>query len=211
MEKIHVITRCSRLNNLREIHNSVFNTDKFDIKWYIIFDTNFVDSLPIDLLTFLQSSGVIIKFQKSEEKDHGHQLINSVLDEIENGWIYVLDDDNLMHENFYTKIHQSMKSKPKVKGFIFDQKVGGIDFTGLDIRECGQDLVKVGKIDMAQFILKRDLIGDERIPKGFYVGDGMFIEKLYEENTKEFHFLNEILCYYNYYDQNKKAGRQQQQ
>jgi glycosyltransferase involved in cell wall biosynthesis len=60
---------------------------------------------------------------------------------------------------------------------------------------------------MAQFILKRELIGDNRIPLGYYVGDGMFIEKIYEEKSKDFHFVNEVLCYYNYFEQNKKPNK----
>jgi len=207
MQKIQIITRCSRLSNLKQIYKSIFSTDKFEINWYLIFDTNFVDSLPIDLITYLDAPNVFISYEKSEGQDHGHQMINSIIDNIESGWIYVLDDDNIIHEDFYEKIFECMNDNPKSKGFIFEQKIGGIDFTGLDVRPCGEDLVVVSKIDMAQFILKRDLIGDDRIPKGYYVGDGMFIEELFKKTKKDFYFINQILCYYNYFEQNKKPNK----
>ena len=207
MEIINIITRCTRFNNLKEISKSVFSTNKFTIKWYVIFDTNFVENLPIDLLLFLQRQNVIIKFEKSEPNDHGHQMINNVLDEISEGWVYVVDDDNIIHEDFYDTIHDTIINHSNIDGIIFDQKIGGIDFTRQDFRICSPEEVKVSKIDMAQFILSRSLIGLNRIPKGFYVGDGMFIEKLFNENKNRFYFINKVLSYYNYFQQNKKTSK----
>ena len=76
MEKLNIITRCSRINNLYKLSESIFSTDKFDITWYLVFDTNFVTDLNIDLLLHLQSLNVVISFAKSIQGDHGHQLIN---------------------------------------------------------------------------------------------------------------------------------------
>jgi glycosyltransferase involved in cell wall biosynthesis len=192
---------------LGEIKKTVFNTDKFDINWHIIFDTNVIQDIPVEIILLLSGDKINVSYIKSEEGDHGHQLINETIDSIKSGWIYVLDDDNVIHENFYTRISEVIKTNKKFSGFIFQQKIGGIDFTGLDIRECGENLVKVGKIDMAQFLLKRELINEVRIPKGYYVGDGMFIEEIFNRNKNKFIFIDEILCYYNYFQQNKKPNK----
>jgi glycosyltransferase involved in cell wall biosynthesis len=207
MELLNIITRCTRLGNLKKISESIFSTDKFTIKWFIIFDTNSVHNIPIDLLLHLQSKNVIIKYEKSEPNDHGHQMVNNVIDEIESGWVYVLDDDNIIHHDFFNSILDIITDNKKIEGIIFDQKIGGVDFTKQDLRLSSPDDVKVGKIDMAQFLLKRDLIGISRIPRGHYVGDGMFIEKLFNENTEKFIFINKVLCYYNYFQQNKQPNK----
>jgi glycosyltransferase involved in cell wall biosynthesis len=206
MEKLNIITRCSRINNLYKLSESIFSTDKFDITWYLVFDTNFVTDLNIDLLLHLQSLNMVISFAKSIQGDHGHQLINKCIDTIQDGWVYVLDDDNLIHENFYERINEVLGKTDK-KAIIFNQKIGGIDFTGQDLRICSPENVKVSKIDMAQFLLKRDLIGDSRIVQGQYVADGIFIENLHNNNTEEFLFIDEVLCYYNYFQQNKQPNK----
>jgi glycosyltransferase involved in cell wall biosynthesis len=207
MEIINIITRCSRLTNLVQISETIFNTDRFSIKWFIIFDRNSVSQIDVSTLLTLQSLGADISFDYSLPGDHGHEMVNKTIDKINEGWIYMLDDDNILHENFYEKIYSYMSSNPNSKAFIFSQKIGGIDFTGQDVRYSHPDNVKVGKIDMAQFILKRDFVGERRIPVGYYVGDGMFIEKIYQEDSKDIFFIDEILSYYNYFQQIKKPNR----
>jgi hypothetical protein len=207
MEKINIITRCSRPNNLLEVSKSVFNTDKFNVIWHLIFDTNVIKEINVELLLHLQSLNTKIKFEQSIQGDHGHQMVNHCIDDIQDGWVYMLDDDNILHSDFYDRIDDIIENNTDKRGIIFNQKIGGIDFTGQDIRFCSPENVKVSKIDMAQFLLRRDFIGDRRIVLGQYVGDGIFIESIYKENTEEFIFINEILCYYNYFDQNKKPNK----
>jgi glycosyltransferase involved in cell wall biosynthesis len=129
----------------------------------------------------------------------GLQFINSDIDIIPNDeWIYILDDDNIIHEDFYENISDIIKNNPDKLGIIFSQKVGGVDFTKLDIREASPDNVKVSKIDSAQFLLKREIIGNNRLESGSYFADGILMEKLYsEENKEKFYFTNKVLCYYN--------------
>ena len=45
---------------------------------------------------------------------------------------------------------------------------------------------------MAQFCLKRSLIAEHRIPKNLYVGDGMFIENLYNTNVDKFLIIEDV-------------------
>jgi glycosyltransferase involved in cell wall biosynthesis len=199
---INIITRCTRQENLLEISKTIY-TNLFDIKWYILFDTSFIKQLDADLINSLSELGVILKFWKGEEDDFGHNLINRILDQIQDGWIYILDDDNKIHEDFYFFISNLINVSTDTKGFIFSQKVGGVDFSGVDIRYASPENVCVGKIDMAQFLLKRDLIGDIRLDKSMYVADGKFIMDIYSSNSKDFLFINQVLCYYNFYQKPK--------
>jgi O-antigen biosynthesis protein len=91
-----------------------------------------------------------------------------------------------------------ISENPNKKAFIFDQKVDGKDFTKLDIRLAKPENMKVQHIDMAQFLLKRDLISDKRLKLGDYKADGYFIEDVYKSSPEDFFFINQILCYYNY-------------
>lgn len=197
MIKLNIITRCTRPQFLQTLKSSIFKTVIFDIKWWVVFDTRVIKDIDADFLTDLQLLGGQAIFLKGVEGDMAHSLLSKVIDKIEDGFIYFLDDDNILHENFYDVISKSIKDNPEKRGFIFSQKVGGVDFSGLDIREAKPENTRVQHIDMAQFLLKRDLIGEHRFIPGDYKADGYFIEKIYNLNKEDFHFISEVLCYYN--------------
>ena len=199
---INIITRCTRQENLLEISKSIFNTNLFEINWYIIFDINIIKQLDTDIINSLTELGAILKFWKGEPGDYAHNLINRILDEIDD-WVYIIDDDNKIHEDFYSAIYNMMQWTPDTKGFIFNQKVGGIDFSGVDIRYALPENVCIGKIDMAQFFLHKDLIGGIRLNKFMYVADGQFIVDVYNSNSEKFLFINQVLSYYNFYQKPK--------
>jgi glycosyltransferase involved in cell wall biosynthesis len=192
---INILTRCYRIDNLFKIYEGL-KTDLVNVKWWILFDTNIIQTIPTSILTFLTSINAEIRYAGGDSNSCGINLINNVLDEIKSDWIYILDDDNLIHENFFETISNLVSENISKRGFIFNQKVGGIDFSGLDIREAKPEMVRVGYIDSAQFLLKRDIISDLRF-KNDYKADGYFIEELYNNNKNEFIFLNKELCYYN--------------
>jgi len=198
MKIINIITRCTRLDNINKVKESIFNTQKFEVKWFVLFDTSSIKQVDSEVLSNLQESGVNIKFLNGDPGDFGHNLINKTIDQIESGFIYVLDDDNILHENFYDRLSEIIDNNPDKGGFIFNQKVDGKDFTKLDVRLASPENTKVQSIDMAQFLLDRKLIGEHRIPFRIYMGDGIFIESLFNENKDSFLFIDEILCYYNF-------------
>jgi len=198
MKIINIITRCTRLDNINKVKESIFNTQKFEVKWFVLFDTSSIKQVDSEVLSNLQESGANIKFLNGEPGDFGHNLINKTIDQIESGFIYVLDDDNILHENFYDRLSEIIDNNPDKGGFIFNQKVDGKDFTKLDVRLASPENTKVQSIDMSQFLLDRKLISEHRIPFRIYMGDGIFIESLFNENKDSFLFIDEILCYYNF-------------
>jgi len=195
--QFNIITRCSRTKNLLKIKESIFKNDS-NIVWWIYFDTTILKDIDAELLSELQSDNIKLFFKKSSQNDYGHAFVNDFIDKISNGWVYVLDDDNILHEDFIKTITDKIKENPDKKAFIFNQKVDGKDFTKLDIRVAKPENMKSQLIDMAQFILRRDLIGEIRLKLEDYKADGYFIEEIYKKSPKEFFFINQILCYYNF-------------
>ena len=152
----YIITRVTRLENLSTIFKTIFNTSKFNVTWYISFDTNIVKEINTDILNMVQIPNCILKFIECKNGDYGYEMINIILDEIKQGFIYILDDDNILHEDFYDDIYKAILDNPDKKGFVFNQKVDGKDFTKLDIRIASPENMKVQKIDIAQYVLKRE-------------------------------------------------------
>lgn len=205
MIKLTIITRCSRINNLIKVKNSIFTTDKFDISWKVMIDSTILKDVDAETLADIQSSGGKIFFIRSIPGDFGHQMVNKAIEDTEDGFIFVLDDDNLVHEDFYESLYEAIISNIDKKGFVYNQKVGGKDFSGVDIRMCSPENMKVSKIDMAQVVLHRELISNIRINPMNYIADSIFIEEVYTSNPDQFVFINKTLCYYNYLQIDRRA------
>jgi glycosyltransferase involved in cell wall biosynthesis len=197
--KLSIITRCSRLNNLRKVKDSIFTTDKFDITWYVMFDSTVLKDVDAEILAEIQEKQSKIFFIKSIPGDFGHQMINKAISDIQEGFIFVLDDDNIIHEDFYENLYTSIRNNPDKRGFVFNQRIDGKDFTGQEIRYCAPERMKVSQVDMAQVVFERGLIGDIRLNPMNYIADSIYIEEVYNRsNPDDFYFINTIMCYYNY-------------
>ena len=204
MITLNILTRCTRQTNLLKIKDTVYNTDLFKINWYILFDVNAIKDIDAQLLGELSKTSCIIKFMPGIKGDFGYGMINTIIEEV-NDWVYILDDDNVIHEDFYKTLFLEIENNPDKKAFVFNQKVAGLDFTGLDVRLAAPENMHVGGIDVAQFCIHKDLISDYRFGSG-YVGDGIFITNIYPQNKEKFFFINQELCYYNWFDSKKKGG-----
>ena len=108
MIKLNIITRCTRPQFLQKVKESIFKTILFDIKWWVVFDTRVIKDIDADFLSDLQLLGGQSLFLKGEEGDMAHSLLSKVIDKIDDGFIYFLDDDNIMHENFYDVLSKSI-------------------------------------------------------------------------------------------------------
>ena len=201
--KLEILTRCTRPENLLRIRQSILNvTTDHNITWRIIFDVSSVISVDSDILYELDSSWIWKHFIKGVPEDMGHDMLNQVISQIDDdSWIYVLDDDNILHENFSRVFELIQEFNPD--GLIFSQHVGGKDFSGLDIRVAAPENVCVGKIDMAQFMVKKTLLGESKFVSNKYEADGILITELYENNKDKFLIKNEVLCYYNFLNKDK--------
>ena len=202
--KINIITRCTRSQNLKEIKDSILEIKKpsnVSIKWHVVFDTKVLKDIDADILNTLDDGNVQFHFRKGD--GWGLSQLNDLIHSLD-GWIYHLDDDNILHPDFYTEMSKVVKDNPETKGIIFAQKVGGRDFTGLDIRKAKPENVKVQRIDLAQWIIHSDLHKDYSYGSG-YVADGQFIENIFKENKDSFTIHNKVLCYYNYLERKSTA------
>jgi glycosyltransferase involved in cell wall biosynthesis len=193
--KISIITRCTRTGNLEIVKESIFKNvpDICNIDWHIVFDTQILKDIDAELLNRLSEDNIHFHFRKGD--GWGLKQLNPLIQKID-GWIYHLDDDNILHEDFYQKVSQAISNNVECLGLIFSQKVGGIDFSGVDVREADPKNVVVQKIDLAQWLIHSKLHSNNYYGSG-YRADGEFIESLYKKNPDSFVFIKDILCYYN--------------
>lgn len=201
---MHILTRCTRQQNLLAIKKTVFPSP-ITVVWHIIFDTTTLKDIDAELLNELQSPSTRFHFVKGDGSDYLYPQLSNIIDGLHRDtYIAILDDDNIIHPDFYDVIKAEIEANPDKEAFVFEQFVDKKDFTGLEVRKVGPEHMKLQHIDSAQYVIKQSLYSKDRY-EGGYCGDGLFIEKLYKDNADKFHFIHQQLCYYNRLTPVKKA------
>lgn len=203
MIKLHILTRCTRVHNLEKISETIFPSP-FDVRWHILFDTTTLKDIDAELLEKLQRYNTQFYFMRSDGYDYLYPQLSAVIKDLEDGFVAIMDDDNIIHPNFYIGLYNEIENNPDKLGFVYEQFVDGKDFTGLAVRNVGPEHMKLQHIDSAQYVLHTSLYNKMEY-EGGYDADGRFIEPLYAQNADAFHFIHKILCYYNYLSPTPKA------
>ncbi len=181
---INIITPCSRPENVDIIYQSIPS----DSLWHLVFDR--ANRITADFIKTYHTKPNLIIHNANCDSYWGKAQINWWLDHVQvsnHDWVYVLDDDNLLVPRFSERIKQLTEEFPDTQGFIFQQYLRD------GIREID---IRVGKIDQAQFILKRGLISTKRYSLS-YDADGRFITELYKEFSPLIQCVLEPLSHYN--------------
>jgi hypothetical protein len=193
-EKLHVITPATRLENLALSWISLSDCYvQFDLHWWIVIDL-VPQPFPESVRNILAEYGnrITIWFHHAPTPGAwGHPQRSAAIDFISDGWVWTLDDDNLCHPQFAERLHELMAEHPDKQAFVVAQD-----------RADGRTLIPTAEtlrpegVDTAQYIIRRDLIGDERI-KPIPADDGGFVQRIYESNPSAFVFIEDVLCYHN--------------
>lgn len=197
-QQLIILTRCTRQENLPIVYESIKTALDLGHRWYVIIDLNGVSGITKETYQFMSSlcdnTSMFIKTSKPETC--GYDILNDVIEnEMPKGsWLHIIDDDNLLHENLIPTFE---RLKCKAKAIVVNQKVDGKDFTKLDIREAKPENTKFQGIDVAQVLFDRDFLVEQGGYYMGYCGDGLAIDKIYKEHPDKFHFIDEVLCYYN--------------
>lgn len=195
MVTLNILTRCTRLHNLSRIKQTIFPSP-FNVVWHVIFDTTTLKDIDAELLYELQHNNIKLHFVKSNGTDYLYPQLSTIISTFNDEFVCIVDDDNIVHPDFYETLFIEMQSNPTKLGFVFEQYIGKKDFTGLDIRQVGPSHMKLQHIDSAQYVLHASL--HKLITyEGGYDADGRFIESLYKQAPDQFHFIHKVLCFYN--------------
>jgi hypothetical protein len=182
-----IITPCSRPENLQKLKESI-NFDKIH-KWIICYDTSNGRKYPS-----IFSHKKILEIEANGESQKsivGHFQYNAALDLVEDDYVYRLDDDNIMHPDFWKK------------EFTLTDDIASLVYTFPSCRRTGELYVdakipKVGFIDSACFCTHTRLIQKDRWQVDKYEADGLFIETMVNKTQGKFNYTSNYLAYYNY-------------
>ena len=189
--QFHVVTRCSRVSNLLPLLDTVYSSG-VNVSWHIVFDTKHVKEVEVSLLGKLYESGAQLYFRDGD--GWGLSNLNDILKSLPEGYVFHLDDDNLIHPEYYKELTKAIKENPEKKAFCYGQLVDtGSGF----VRSASPGNTVVGGIDLAQYTVHTDVYKTMSYGSG-YTADGEFIQAYHSAHPEEFVFINEVLCYYNH-------------
>jgi len=181
---LSIITACSRPQNLKQIYDSIDFSQV--AKWYIVYDTS--KCRTYDLQGQFATENKIIELTCNIEGSAGHPQINMALELIKDGFVYVMDDDNIFHKKFWTLL-PSLDPE-----FIYTWDQNRIQ----EDRYLKGGVIERRKIDTSQFIVPRKLIGSIRWAVHKFQGDFRFISQIYKAHEGKFKYIPEVACYHNF-------------
>ena len=177
----------NRFNNLVTIKNHL-NFDYID-EWIIVYDGKRV-SHP-HLFNDPKISEYIISgdgIEGNPQRNYGIQNVKN-----QDTYIYFLDDDNIIHPDFYTFLDNIEPNKL----YTFDQT------NSIHGTLYGNNIY-VGGIDTAMFTCQYSLVKDIYWGNHTAWADGVYIVECYNKNKDKHIYVNKILSYWNYLTSNTK-------
>jgi len=167
--KLHVLTAVTRPENLPAVQKSIFAANDLapdvDVEWHRYEDL---------------------------QKEHvgGQHTKNIMLSRITDGWVCILDDDTVMHASFLRHIYKAYRKNKFANAFVVSQR----RTTNVVLQARPENMI-LGKVDAGQVLIRRDYIGNAKIPET-YAGDGEWIEFLLH-GQPDVVFLPQVLSLHN--------------
>jgi len=206
---INIITRSTRLQNLKTVKESVFNSIPIgiDIKWHIVFDTSSLKDIDAELLSDLKDDSTQYYFEKGDKVGMLYPQCSNIISKFKEGWVYFVDDDNIVHDGFYEYVLEMSNIFPEKLIHVVSQNVAGKDFTGLDYRLAAAQNMKKGGIDLAQYISHVNVYNKHGYKfKPDYCADGILISEVFKKMPESFTFTPTIYSHYNYLEKKASAN-----
>lgn len=198
-KQINLVTSVSRVTNLpaiyKSIQDSISGTD-VNARWILVFDAP--GDVPDNILRMIREASRI-KIERviypGPPMRFGICQKSRGIDLIEDGFYHCLDDDNIVHPEFFKGIERAMAKHPEKKAFVFNQQ----RWDGHGDLLARPDRMIEFLVDDTMFVVHKDLIGSDRYDvEKSGTEDFHFFRKLYDKDPDAFVFIDEYLAYYNY-------------
>ena len=222
VKQISIITLVTRPNNLILIKESIesISWNGWDTEWVLILDDEFLGFNEFDKDDYISTyfKKITGNGQDGESRSSGRNLGQEVA---KYNLTFHLDDDNLLHPNFYNGLDELVKDEAPM--YIFSQDCGDQqwwywDNTPFKIRNCfyeektdmtpeeesmyGYNQWRKGAVDMAQAVFtKDDILFDNFVGGSNNDGEDFdFINKYKEKYGNKIIYKDIVMSYYNKLD-----------
>lgn len=195
---INLVTAVSRPHNLPRIQKSIsraLSRSTLEARWILVVDG--VGAISPAVEASLRDGPFeiqkVVYFGGS--CPYGINQKNLGMDSIKEGYYHCIDDDNIVHPNFFSGLERAIRANPKKRAFVFGQQ----RWDNIKSLAASPDRMEYGKIDNTMFVTGVSLIGPHRYDLSRSGREDFhFFRKLYDLHKEEFVFISETLAYYNY-------------
>jgi len=126
---------------------------------------------------------------------YGIDQKNAGMASIKDGYYHCVDDDNIVHPQFFAGLERAMTANPNKRAFVFGQQ----RWDNIKSLIASPERMEYGKIDNTMFAVHSSLIGTHRYDLSRSGREDFhFFRKLYDLHQDEFVFIPETLAYYNF-------------
>lgn len=159
MKTLHIITPCSRFDMLPGLAQNVAQCvqatppSQYTVRWHVAFQ----HPLQPDLVGAVKNNEIL-------------RMIHA------DDFVWILDDDNLVHPRFFTTLDDVMKIFPDHNAFVFSQNRR--DELGPVLKAAPENM-KLYKVDTAQVVFKKKLMWGLEFPEDTRTPDGILFEDMY--------------------------------
>ena len=196
---LNIITAVSREVNLYYIQDELNKINSLDIRWYLVFDKTCMIStkIPQDLNYYHA------EISNNDRNDSSGSIQKNIaLSQIQEGWIYCLDDDNILHPNFPSCFNMAIKKFPDKKAFVFSQTnyANQIIISGKEAKKTISGLpFENWAIDAGGYVVHSDIVKkyNARYKEYVHESDRYFWKCLVDNCPEQIEFFDEIAAYHN--------------
>lgn len=186
---IYIITPCTRTFNLERMSKSIPK----DCKWVIVYDSTIKNKTTV-------SNAINVYSERTGGFGNPNRnlAIETIKDQLtDDDWLYVLDDDNIIHPEWYDGIKDELQGNSMLHWSQI--------FPNGAIRAIAPEQVSKNSVDTAQYMVRWGAVKNIRYQE-IYEADGIYAEDCQTAagGSKR---INKTLCYYNYLRPNKLGNK----
>jgi len=196
--RLSIVTAVSRPEHLSKVRMSIDRSLEgagIDLRWILVFDTPELAQAAAPALEGTQGRFVAtLEGGSGGPSRFGIAQKNLGISLVDDGFYHCLDDDNLVHPDFFAGIGRAARENPGKRAFAFNQR----RWDSMGNFTARPETMVPYKIDNTMFVVHRSLIGDDRYDPALAGSeDGHFFQSLYAKDPSTWVFIDRQLAYYN--------------
>jgi glycosyltransferase involved in cell wall biosynthesis len=180
--KVFIVTPSRRPFNLQFITKTIPQ----ECEWVVVFDKTVKNEHNVPNATVIQSNET--GFWGNPNRNIGLEYIKENLNPSDNDWVYILDDDNILHPNWWNSIQSHLSSQDAVITW-------GQVWANEEPRTEATDTPRIATIDTSQYMVRWSVAKNLRF-EHIYEADGIYAEEAAKQGSVK--KLDQYLGYYNF-------------
>ena len=188
-QKVFIITPSRRPFNLEFISGTVPQ----ECEWVVVLDKTVTNKHTVENATVIHSQDTGL--WGNPNRNIGLEYIKNKLNPSDNDWVYILDDDNIIHPEWWSNIQSHLNTDASIITW-------GQTWASGEPRTAPTDTPKIATIDTSQYMVRWNVAKNLRF-ENIYEADGIYAEEASKQGSVK--KLDQYLGYYNFLRAHKQG------